>query len=134
MSWDPTETIDSLAGTADGHFDKIKMDIGGAESEALKGARRSFPKCRQVVLEVHGSSNLDYVKTLLRKLDFKPRLASPEPLSLAFTQIISHPLLTLALEWNNRFQTSLRVLKDQKKRASEHQKGSEDLWLLFGTR
>ncbi len=59
-----TATVDSLAGICQGHFDRTKMDIEGAEVEAMKRAKHSLPLCQQLAVEAHGASKLASVEAL----------------------------------------------------------------------
>jgi len=59
--------------------DVIKIDIEGAESEALKGAEKLFAVFRpQLICEVHDSANAEFIERWAEKMGYTLRcLASP---------------------------------------------------------
>ena len=50
--------------------DLIKIDIEGAEVEALKGATKTLKFCRKVIVEIH-HENLEKVKSILLENNLK---------------------------------------------------------------
>jgi len=59
--------------------DVIKIDIEGAEAEALKGAEKLFTRVRpQLICEVHDSANLKFIERWSEKMGYTIRwLATP---------------------------------------------------------
>lgn len=106
-----SETIDSLSDSLGYHFDRIKMDVEGAEARALKGAKDSLTFCRQIILEIHGRDNLETVGRILTEQGFTTRLWPAESFTQALREVFFHPALTLRSEVHNKFRTSLRVVR-----------------------
>lgn len=127
-----TDTIDSLA-KSQGGFDVIKMDIEGAEVEALRGAGDSLPRCRQLALEVHGRERLVAVRALLEAGSFRSHISPAESLGAALRTALLHPLLTVNIEGHNKFRTSQRILRQLFGRAPDPA-GMAETWLLHATR
>jgi FkbM family methyltransferase len=65
-------TLDALVAAGAPRPDVIKMDIEGAESRALLGARATLESCRPVVfLSTHGWKQHETCQALLRSLGFR---------------------------------------------------------------
>jgi FkbM family methyltransferase len=65
------DTLDNII-TSDFINEKLvmKMDIEGAEVDALKGANESLKNCRKILVEIHGD-NLEKVKKILQNHGFE---------------------------------------------------------------
>lgn len=62
------DTLDNIL--AIDNVDIMKIDIEGAEIQALKGASRTLGQLRKIIVEVHGN-NMEEVKKILEDSDFK---------------------------------------------------------------
>jgi uncharacterized Rossmann fold enzyme len=61
------DTLDNIL--MDTKVDVMKMDIEGAEVQALKGATNTLKQLRKIVVEIHGD-NFEQVKHMLEKSNF----------------------------------------------------------------
>jgi FkbM family methyltransferase len=69
-----TDTIDNIVREND--VDKIgvlKIDVEGAELQALRGAKATAERTRKIVVEVHSESNVERVKSILNDFGFSTR-------------------------------------------------------------
>lgn len=129
-----TVTIDMLSELCDGRIDRIKMTITGAEFEALKAARDVIPRCRQIVMEVYGASNLARVDAFLRAEGFEVQVAPFESLARAAREFVRHPLLAGLVESQNYFRTARRLVIHVAGSREPARKPPAEYWLLQAAR
>ncbi len=64
-----SDTLDNIVKEYNIHPNVIKMDIEGAEVDALKGSTDTLRHSRKIIVEIHGT-NLEKVKAALQNHDF----------------------------------------------------------------
>ncbi len=70
-------TIDDFLGSVNSNVYLIKMDIQGEELNALRGARRSFPRIRNMIIGTHGEEIHNECLSLLRANGYDIPFESP---------------------------------------------------------
>jgi len=72
-----SDSLDNILKENDiGNVDVLKMDVEGAEIQALEGSTATLKKLRKIIVEIHGT-NIDRVRSILRNNNFYIKTVGP---------------------------------------------------------